>query len=161
MCGSCRAVNQAMGRVIRHRRDYGAIIMCDERFQTAGARKQLSSWLRGLVQVYPNFGSVSGSLTKFFRVRALTSLHSLSLHLVVALCLLALQSTYTVQLPAQPAIAMHFCTACRARMLGQERKGISVAHSKDCDSLCIFTSTYHWSHIMLLMLDKPCLAVMF
>ena len=57
--GMCRAVNQAMGRVIRHRRDYGAIIMCDERFQTAGARKQLSSWLRGLVQVYPNFGSVS------------------------------------------------------------------------------------------------------
>ncbi|KAL3139838.1 hypothetical protein ABBQ38_004136 [Trebouxia sp. C0009 RCD-2024] len=65
-----RAVNQAMGRVIRHRRDYGAIIMCDERFQTAGARKQLSSWLRGLVQVYPNFGSVSGSLTKFFRDQA-------------------------------------------------------------------------------------------
>ena len=62
-----------MGRVIRHRRDYGAIIMCDERFQTAGARKQLSSWLRGLVQVYPNFGSVSGSLTKFFRVRACTT----------------------------------------------------------------------------------------
>ena len=65
---ACRAVNQAMGRVIRHRRDYGAIIMCDERFQSPGARKQLSSWLRGLVQVYPNFGTVSGSLTKFFRV---------------------------------------------------------------------------------------------
>ena len=28
-----RAVNQAMGRVIRHRRDYGAIILCDERFK--------------------------------------------------------------------------------------------------------------------------------
>ncbi len=26
-----RAVNQAVGRVIRHRRDYGAIILCDER----------------------------------------------------------------------------------------------------------------------------------
>ena len=65
-----RAVNQAMGRVIRHRRDYGAVIMCDERFQAPGARKQLSSWLRGLVQVYPNFGAVSGSLTKFFRVHS-------------------------------------------------------------------------------------------
>ncbi|KAA6423773.1 MAG: regulator of telomere elongation helicase 1-like [Trebouxia sp. A1-2] len=65
-----RAVNQAMGRVIRHRRDYGAIIMCDERFQAPGARKQLSSWLRGLVQVYPNFGAVSGSLNKFFRDQA-------------------------------------------------------------------------------------------
>lgn len=28
-----RAVNQAMGRVIRHKNDFGAIILCDERFQ--------------------------------------------------------------------------------------------------------------------------------
>lgn len=28
-----RAVNQAMGRVIRHKRDYGAILLCDERFK--------------------------------------------------------------------------------------------------------------------------------
>ena len=28
-----RAVNQAMGRVIRHRHDYGAIILADERFK--------------------------------------------------------------------------------------------------------------------------------
>eukprot|EP00959_Pyramimonas_sp_CCMP1952_P429331 8991745-Pyramimonas_sp.AAC.1 len=27
-----RAVNQAVGRVIRHRNDYGAIILADERF---------------------------------------------------------------------------------------------------------------------------------
>lgn len=27
-----RAVNQAVGRVIRHQHDYGAIILCDERF---------------------------------------------------------------------------------------------------------------------------------
>ena len=27
-----RAVNQGMGRVIRHRNDYGAIILCDDRF---------------------------------------------------------------------------------------------------------------------------------
>lgn len=27
-----RAVNQAVGRVIRHRHDYGAIIFCDERW---------------------------------------------------------------------------------------------------------------------------------
>lgn len=27
-----RAVNQAVGRVIRHRHDYGAIIFCDERY---------------------------------------------------------------------------------------------------------------------------------
>lgn len=27
-----RSVNQGMGRVIRHRHDYGAIILCDDRF---------------------------------------------------------------------------------------------------------------------------------
>jgi regulator of telomere elongation helicase 1 len=31
---AARAVNQAVGRVIRHRHDYGAIIYCDERFKT-------------------------------------------------------------------------------------------------------------------------------
>jgi regulator of telomere elongation helicase 1 len=29
-----RAVNQAVGRVIRHRHDWGAIILCDERFSS-------------------------------------------------------------------------------------------------------------------------------
>ena len=60
-----------MGRVIRHRRDYGAIILCDERFRPEAAQRQLSCWLRGLVQVYPNFGQASGSLTKFFKVGSL------------------------------------------------------------------------------------------
>ena len=62
-----------MGRVIRHRRDYGAIVLCDERFRPEAAQRQLSCWLRGLVQVYPNFGQASGSLTKFFRVGSFCS----------------------------------------------------------------------------------------
>ena len=42
-----RAVNQGMGRVIRHRGDYGAIILADERFQVG---------LRDHVRVGVNFG---------------------------------------------------------------------------------------------------------
>ena len=65
-----RAVNQAMGRVIRHRRDYGAIILCDERFKQEGVLRQLSKWLRDKVQQPQSFGAASGSLTKFFKAQA-------------------------------------------------------------------------------------------
>lgn len=37
-----RAVNQAVGRVIRHRHDYGAIIFCDERFFFPAAISRLA-----------------------------------------------------------------------------------------------------------------------
>ena len=57
-----------MGRVIRHAADYGAIILCDERFRGDAAGKQISMWLRPHVAHYPTFGASSGSLTKFFKV---------------------------------------------------------------------------------------------
>ena len=41
-----RAVNQAMGRVIRHRWDYGAIILADGRFAQPSTTRQLSKWLQ-------------------------------------------------------------------------------------------------------------------
>uniref|UniRef100_A0A8C6VDW4 Regulator of telomere elongation helicase 1 n=1 Tax=Naja naja TaxID=35670 RepID=A0A8C6VDW4_NAJNA len=41
-----RAVNQAIGRVIRHRQDYGAIFLCDYRFALSEKRALLPSWIR-------------------------------------------------------------------------------------------------------------------
>ncbi|MCO5548021.1 hypothetical protein L7F22_001477 [Adiantum nelumboides] len=46
-----RAVNQAVGRVIRHKDDYGAIILCDERFAQGSAQNQMSLWLRPHIKV--------------------------------------------------------------------------------------------------------------
>jgi len=43
-----RAVNQTLGRVIRHRKDYGAVILCDARFSRS--LSGLSSWLRPQVR---------------------------------------------------------------------------------------------------------------
>ncbi|XP_078144359.1 regulator of telomere elongation helicase 1 isoform X1 [Centroberyx gerrardi] len=63
-----RAVNQAVGRVIRHREDYGAIFLCDQRFKNSDARAQLPSWLRPYVRQYDNFGNVVRDVTQFFRV---------------------------------------------------------------------------------------------
>ncbi|XP_069099378.1 regulator of telomere elongation helicase 1 isoform X1 [Pleurodeles waltl] len=63
-----RAVNQAIGRVIRHRQDYGAIFLCDHRFSNTDARAQLPSWVRPYVKIYDNFGHIIRDVSQFFRV---------------------------------------------------------------------------------------------
>ncbi|XP_023267259.1 regulator of telomere elongation helicase 1 isoform X2 [Seriola lalandi dorsalis] len=63
-----RAVNQAIGRVIRHKEDYGAIFLCDQRFKNANAQAQLPSWVRPYVRQYDGFGNVVRDVSQFFRV---------------------------------------------------------------------------------------------
>ncbi|NWR64713.1 RTEL1 helicase, partial [Bucorvus abyssinicus] len=63
-----RTVNQAIGRVIRHRQDYGAIFLCDHRFTTGDVRDKLPSWVRPYANVYDNFGHAVRSVSLFFRV---------------------------------------------------------------------------------------------
>lgn len=62
-----RAVNQAVGRVIRHKQDFGAILLCDVRFTYPDAVQQLPSWMKQYVKVYKDFGSVQRDLIHFFR----------------------------------------------------------------------------------------------
>ncbi|CAL9115659.1 unnamed protein product, partial [Musa acuminata var. zebrina] len=64
---AARAVNQAVGRVIRHCHDYGAIVFCDERFSQQNWQCQMSYWLRPHIKCYPKFGDVVFTLTRFFR----------------------------------------------------------------------------------------------
>uniref|UniRef100_A0A8D0DBW1 Regulator of telomere elongation helicase 1 n=1 Tax=Sander lucioperca TaxID=283035 RepID=A0A8D0DBW1_SANLU len=59
-----RAVNQAIGRVIRHKEDYGAILLCDQR----SVQAQLPSWVRPYVRLYAGFGNVIRDVAQFFRV---------------------------------------------------------------------------------------------
>lgn len=64
-----RAVNQAIGRVIRHKDDYGAIFLCDQRFHQY--KSGLSRWVQSHL-TQPNtgkftFGPVLGELNKFFK----------------------------------------------------------------------------------------------
>ncbi|XP_072305421.1 regulator of telomere elongation helicase 1 [Eucyclogobius newberryi] len=63
-----RAVNQAVGRVIRHKEDYGAIFLCDERFKGPNAIAQLPKWVRPYVRPYVAFGNVVRDVSQFFRV---------------------------------------------------------------------------------------------
>mmetsp|Transcript_17607 Transcript_17607/g.38535 ORF Transcript_17607/g.38535 Transcript_17607/m.38535 type:complete len:932 (-) Transcript_17607:928-3723(-) len=62
-----RAVNQAVGRVIRHRNDYGAVILCDERFQSNRAKTSLSKWLRNNFHVCTSFAQADKELVGFYR----------------------------------------------------------------------------------------------
>ncbi|KAL5106358.1 Regulator of telomere elongation helicase 1 [Taenia crassiceps] len=62
-----RAVNQAVGRVIRHIRDFGAVFLCDERFASPEARSHLPTWMRSSVCVHDSFGPALKVASEFFR----------------------------------------------------------------------------------------------
>jgi len=65
-----RAVNQALGRVIRNRYDFGAVILADERFANENARNQISLWLRPSIQVHSTFRTAAQGLREFFNLHA-------------------------------------------------------------------------------------------
>ena len=62
-----RATNQAVGRVIRHSRDYGAVIFLDNRFGDTVARNCLSKWLQPHFTKYPSLGPAIKNLAAFFK----------------------------------------------------------------------------------------------
>ncbi|GAB4818658.1 hypothetical protein N2152v2_005704 [Parachlorella kessleri] len=61
-----RALNQAVGRCIRHRYDWGAIVLVDDRFRQPRNQAGLSRWVRGALVVHSNFDSALGSMKAFF-----------------------------------------------------------------------------------------------
>lgn len=65
-----RAVNQSIGRAIRHRNDYAAIVLVDRRFGTDRIRSKLPGWIRGgMVEGSEAKGlqGLMGALNVFFR----------------------------------------------------------------------------------------------
>ena len=61
-----RAMNQAVGRCIRHAADYGAILLLDERMASSGLQGQLSRWMRPRLTVHGNADVALESLEGFF-----------------------------------------------------------------------------------------------
>lgn len=76
-----RAVNQSIGRAIRHRNDYAAIVLVDRRFGTERIRQKLPGWIRGgLAEGSQNqgLGQMMGKLSGFFRGKKASAAAQLS-----------------------------------------------------------------------------------
>ncbi|CAH1801196.1 unnamed protein product [Owenia fusiformis] len=62
-----RAINQALGRCIRHKQDWGALILVDDRFGNNPQKyiKGLSKWVRSKVKHHNNYRAALDSLKQF------------------------------------------------------------------------------------------------
>jgi len=61
-----QAINQSVGRVIRHRNDYGAVILMDERFANIQQQTQLSYWLHKHLKTPNTFDNLKEDLKSFY-----------------------------------------------------------------------------------------------
>lgn len=61
-----RALNQAIGRCIRHTNDHGAIILLDERFAEKRTVEKISKWIRPVITNHARFSEAMDSLFAFF-----------------------------------------------------------------------------------------------
>lgn len=59
-----RAVNQALGRCIRHLKDYGALFLIDARYTERAS--SLARWLSKSFQTYSSFGQMNMKLKEFY-----------------------------------------------------------------------------------------------
>lgn len=62
-----RAMNQALGRCIRHRNDWGAVIFLDQRLTSARNIQKLSKWVRPNVKTFPKLVEGIDALRVFMK----------------------------------------------------------------------------------------------
>ena len=60
-------MNQAIGRVIRHKHDYGAVLFFDVRYNTNEVKKEVSGWIRDQIKVWQSFGHGYKEVMEFFK----------------------------------------------------------------------------------------------
>lgn len=61
-----KAVNQSIGRAIRHKNDYAIILLLDHRYANEKVVGKLPDWIREKLKHYPKFGPGLGAISKFF-----------------------------------------------------------------------------------------------
>jgi len=66
---------QAIGRVIRHKNDWGAVFLCDSRFKQPDVKNEISDWVKtgnGLKE-FDNFPSALIETMNFFKAKPKTA----------------------------------------------------------------------------------------
>ncbi|KAJ7134385.1 helicase C-terminal domain-containing protein [Mycena epipterygia] len=61
------AVNQSIGRAIRHRGDWASLILLDKRYASASIRNKLPKWIGGKMTVADGFGQAIRELGSFYK----------------------------------------------------------------------------------------------
>ncbi|CAH3188057.1 unnamed protein product, partial [Porites evermanni] len=59
-----KAVNQSIGRAIRHRGDFATILLLDKRYGSAKIKKSLPGWISDRLQHHARFGSAFATIRK-------------------------------------------------------------------------------------------------
>ena len=62
-----RAVNQSIGRAIRHANDYACILLVDRRFSSPRIKGKLPKWIGDDLKVPEDFSSVARGVAGFFK----------------------------------------------------------------------------------------------
>ena len=65
-----RAINQALGRCLRHRNDWGAILLVDSRWQVEKNRSNVSKWLQKFLKSHGGYQNFINDLSKFMSEHA-------------------------------------------------------------------------------------------
>ncbi|KAM6214498.1 ATP-dependent DNA helicase DDX11 isoform 2-T2 [Rhynchocyon petersi] len=65
-----KAVNQSIGRAIRHQKDFASIVLLDQRYARPHTLTKLPAWIRDHVEVKATFGPAFAALRKFHREKS-------------------------------------------------------------------------------------------
>ncbi|XP_074050771.1 ATP-dependent DNA helicase DDX11 isoform X2 [Macrotis lagotis] len=65
-----KAVNQSIGRAIRHQQDFASIVLLDQRYSRPSILAKLPGWIRDQVEIKATFGPAFAALRKFHREKS-------------------------------------------------------------------------------------------
>lgn len=59
-----KAVNQCIGRAVRHRNDYACVLLLDKRYARPKTKEALPKWIQRSLVSYEKFGQAFSNITK-------------------------------------------------------------------------------------------------